>query len=96
VRVISFVNGYLCTSSCDEAKARRGIDPHPKPDPTQPDGKADKSDRIRPASELRDPAVVFGGALAGMAAAAAGTAPRAGPPLPAPAQLTARLVDFLA
>jgi hypothetical protein len=91
--VISFVNGYLCTSSCDEAKARRGIDPHPKPDPTQADGKADKSDRIKPASELRDPAVVFGGSLAGLAGSspALGSAPSA-----FPAQTTALLVDFLA
>ena len=26
---ISFVNGFLCTSGCDAAKAKRGVDPHP-------------------------------------------------------------------
>jgi hypothetical protein len=30
--MISFVNGFLCTSSCDVSKAKRGVDPHPKPD----------------------------------------------------------------
>jgi hypothetical protein len=28
---ISVVQGYVCYSSCDEAKARHGKNPHPKP-----------------------------------------------------------------
>ena len=30
--MISFVNGFLCTSSCEVSKAKRGVDPHPKAD----------------------------------------------------------------
>jgi hypothetical protein len=30
--MISVVNGFLCTCSCDVAKAKRGVDPHPKSD----------------------------------------------------------------
>ena len=33
---ISYVNGYLCTCSCDVSKAKRGEDPHPSTDPTRP------------------------------------------------------------
>jgi len=53
---ISVVNGYLCTSACDAAKARTGQDPHPRSpaDPTQ----------NAPSDPTRSPAVVFGGALA--------------------------------
>jgi hypothetical protein len=93
---ISFVNGYLCTSSCDEAKAKRGVDPHPKFDPTEADGKADRSDNIRPASQLEDPAVVFGGVLARTFAAAPAASVNAAPTASTPQQTTALLVDFLA
>jgi hypothetical protein len=44
---ISIVNGYLCFSSCDAAKARAGEDPHPSVD----------------ASTSRGPAVILDGAL---------------------------------
>jgi len=27
--MVSVVNGYVCFSSCDEAKAKQGKDPHP-------------------------------------------------------------------
>ena len=74
---ISVVNGYLCTSACDAAKARTGQDPHPRSsaDPTQ----------SAASDPTRSPAVVFGGALvdrnttgpagATSAAGAAGTHP---------------------
>jgi hypothetical protein len=76
---ISVVNGYLCTSSCDAAKARTGQDPHPR-------STADQTPK--PASDpTRSPAVVFGGALAdrnavgpvgtGSAAGASGNNPSA-------------------
>jgi len=58
---ISFVNGFLCTSSCDVSKAKRGVDPHPNTgDPaTKPaaakDGVATTDDKG---------AVVLGGSLA--------------------------------
>ena len=93
--MVSFVNGYLCTSSCDEAKAKRGVDPHPKADPTQADGKPDKSDQIKPASAVDDLAVVFGGALAGVAGLGP-VANGATPSARASLQATALLVDFLA
>jgi hypothetical protein len=64
---ISIVNGYLCTSSCDAAKARTGQDPHPRNDASHPQG---------PASDpTRTPAVTFGGALAGRDAIAPAGAP---------------------
>jgi hypothetical protein len=91
--VISFVNGYMCTSSCDEAKAKRGVDPHPNLHGSDND-KADPKNPVDDPSGTSDPAVVFGGALTGTAAvnptseSAAGTATAA--------QTTALLVDFLA
>jgi hypothetical protein len=68
---ISIVNGYVCTSSCDVAKAKKGEDPHPltgaekiaaeKEEAAKDPTKAD-------ALGARDPAVVFGGALANLGA----------------------------
>jgi hypothetical protein len=64
VSVISVVNGYVCFSCCDEAKAKRGENPH-KPlgaidgPSTKKLGQTDASDPAR-----RDAAVTFGGALA--------------------------------
>ncbi len=68
---ISIVNGYLCTSSCDAAKARTGQDPHPRSATSQtPNARPDPT---------RTPAVTFGGSLAGQnAAAPVGSAPPAG------------------
>jgi hypothetical protein len=64
--MISFVNGYLCTSSCDVSKAKRGVDPHPKA--------GDDPNAANPATKnglanSNDPAVTFGGSLSGMSAA---------------------------
>jgi hypothetical protein len=60
---VSVVNGYVCFSGCDEAKARSGKNPHPKPG---------QSEFARPGvSGADNPAVTFGGRLA----AANGVAP---------------------
>lgn len=74
---ITVVNGYLCTSGCDAAKARTGQDPHPR-------SPADQT-QSAVSDPTRSPAVVFGGALvdrnttgsagATSAAGAAGTNP---------------------
>ena len=55
---VSVVNGYFCYSSCDEATARAGKDPHPKQDGGVEPGNA--SGAVDP------PAVTFGGALASL------------------------------
>ena len=59
---ISVVNGYLCTSSCDAAKARTGQDPHASSATSQTANA--KSDASRTA------AVTFGGSLIGRNAVA--------------------------
>jgi hypothetical protein len=61
---VSTVNGYLCTSSCDEVKARAGKDPHPK---TIPGG--DQTTGAGGAE--RGAAVIFGGLLAALGATSA-------------------------
>lgn len=57
----SVVNGYLCSCSCDVAKAKRGVDPHPKTDDTQNPAKPATKD-----GALRNDqgAVTYGGSLA--------------------------------
>src|ERR1044072_6202704 len=47
---ISFVNGYLCTSCCDVAKAKRGENPHPRTggDKTGEDGDTTQAGGARP------------------------------------------------
>jgi hypothetical protein len=63
---ISFVNGYLCTSCCDVAKAKRGENPHPRTggDKTGEDGDTTQAGDASRADPSRDQAVTFGGALA--------------------------------
>ena len=56
---VSFVNGYLCTSGCDESKAKRGVDPHPSTNPDNVNGKNPSASPGR----ADNPAVVFGGSL---------------------------------
>jgi hypothetical protein len=57
---ISFVNGFLCTSSCDVSKAKRGVDPHPKPEGVQNSAMPEvKNGVVMSGNE----AVVFGGSL---------------------------------
>jgi len=64
--MISIVNGFICYSSCDAAKAKHGEDPAKKPgqidDPAK--AKPGQSDPAKPADN-RGAAVTFGGALAG-------------------------------
>jgi hypothetical protein len=65
---ISIVNGFVCTSSCDVAKAKKGEDPHPATGAEKiTEEKAEKAtDPLR----ADDPAVVFGGALAKLSSTA--------------------------
>jgi len=95
---ISFVNGYLCTSCADVAKAKRGVDPHPSPiKEAQEAAKADKADKaagLDKSSRINDPGVVFGGSLTGRAAVNPASA--VGEGAPASAQTTGSIVDFLA
>lgn len=57
----SVVNGYLCSCSCDVAKAKRGVDPHPKTDDTQNPAEPATKDGV---ATNDNPAVTFGGSLA--------------------------------
>jgi hypothetical protein len=57
--MISVVNGYVCTSSCEAASAKQGKDPHAPPG--TPPGTSNKTDK---SSGLDgQPATVLGGAL---------------------------------
>lgn len=58
---VSFVNGYLCTSGCDESKAKRGVDPHPSTNPANAGQGGVPSGPAR----TEGPAVLFGGSLVG-------------------------------
>ena len=55
----TIVNGFLCTCSCDVAKAKKGENPHPSVDATRND--ADKKDGD--ISRADKPAVLYGGSL---------------------------------
>jgi len=57
---ISVVNGYVCTSGCDAAKAKQGIDPNAPPG-TPPGVDSKKSEFAG------QPATVLGGALKDLA-----------------------------
>ena len=59
----SIVNGFVCTSSCDVAKAKKGEDPHPLTGAAKI--AADKAKEAADPLKAGDPAVIFGGALAG-------------------------------
>ena len=57
--MISVVNGYVCTSSCEAATARAGKDPHAPPGtPPGQSGKTDKSSGF-----AGQPATILDGAL---------------------------------
>jgi len=59
---VTVVNGYLCTTCSEAAKARSGQDPHAPSSTNQtPDA---------PSDPTQNPAVVFGGALTGQNAVA--------------------------
>jgi hypothetical protein len=68
---ISIVNGFVCTSSCDLAKAKKGEDPHPHTGAAKI--AAEKEEAAKDPTKVdplgaHDPAVVFGGALANVRA----------------------------
>ena len=66
---VTVVNGYLCTTCSEAAKARSGQNPH-APSPTNANAQSDST---------QTPAVTFSGALTGQnAVAPAGAAPPAG------------------
>jgi hypothetical protein len=65
--MISVVNGYVCTTSCEAAAARAGKDPHAPPG--TPPGQSGKTDKSSPFSN--QPATVLGGALKSLASAVA-------------------------
>lgn len=67
--MISIVNGYVCTSSCDEAKAKHGKDPSaPVGSPPGASGKDDKKSAF-----AGQPASILDGALKDLAGANAVT-----------------------
>ena len=95
---ISFVNGFLCTSSCDVSKAKQGVDPHPKLDelqhPAKPDAPKDATATGKDAADT--PAVILGGALsAPSAAAAVSPAAAAQSPVAARIQAQGQIVNLL-
>ncbi len=57
--MISVVNGYVCMSGCEAAKAKRGQDPHEKAN----DISAQKDPVELAKRALSHPAVSFGGSL---------------------------------
>jgi hypothetical protein len=63
---ISIVNGFVCTSSCDVAKAKKGKDPHPLTGAAKI--AAEKEEAASDPLKSGNPAVVFGGVLAGLSA----------------------------
>ncbi len=71
--MISVVNGYVCTSSCEAASARAGKDPNAPPG--TPPGQSGKTDNKTDKTSGLDgqPATVLGGSLKDPAAANAVT-----------------------
>jgi hypothetical protein len=95
---ISFVNGFLCTSSCDVSKAKQGVDPHPKIDELQNSAKPDatKSEPATGKDTIDAGAVILDGALkATSAAAAVSPAAAAQSPVAASIQAQGQLVNLL-
>ncbi|MGB7258799.1 MAG: hypothetical protein ACRECC_04650 [Pseudolabrys sp.] len=85
--MIIVVNGYVCTSSCEAAKARHGKDPH-----TQP-GQLPGTDSKKSSGLDSQPAVVFGGALKGAAnSSSAASAPGTSSAPSSPANIVNLLV----
>jgi len=97
LRVITFVNGYLCTCSCDVAKAEHGVNPHPKKDADKDPTTAHMKNGVYDPSATDNPAVVFGGTLTSTTGAnAAGIASSTQATLQSLAQAAAQLVDIQA
>ena len=66
--MVAVVNGYVCFSSCDAAKAKQGKDPNAPPGADLDPSKA--HDPSKPKSALdSQPATVLGGALQDLAIA---------------------------
>jgi hypothetical protein len=89
--VISVVNGFLCTCSCDVSKAKRGVDPHPKTDDAQDSGKPETKNGV--VTEDKS-AVTFGGSLAAPTATSA-TVVTAASASQSSAQVTGQAVNLL-
>ena len=63
--MIAYVNGYVCTTSCEAAAARAGRDPFAPPG--TPPGQSGKSDKADKSSGFDgQPATVLGGSLANL------------------------------
>jgi len=87
--MMKIVNGYVCTSGCDVAVAKKGKDPkNPHDDPVKqaqlgaknPAKAAKIEARKRLDASLSDDAVSYGGRLAGLIGAqATGSTPAAAP-----------------
>jgi hypothetical protein len=75
---VTVVNGYLCTTCSEAAKARSGQNPH-APSPTNPSSNTSSD-------PAQTPAVVYGGSLSGQNA----VAPTNGANGPTPAMLDVR------
>ena len=95
---ISFINGFFCSSSCDVAKAKHGVDPHPKTDELQSSAKPDATASGPTADkDTTEPdAVILGGSLgATSAAAAVSPASAAQSPVAASIQAQGQIVNLL-
>jgi hypothetical protein len=89
---VSVVNGFVCYSSCDVSKAKKGEDPHP----STGSGNVDKESAASSPGRADQPAVVFGGSLS---TSAADSVTAVGSALPANSTGLSRskfLVDVLA
>ena len=60
--MIAYVNGYVCTTSCEAAAARAGKDPFAPPG--TPPGQSDKADKSSGLGS--QPATILGGSLANL------------------------------
>jgi hypothetical protein len=60
---ISVVNGFVCYSSCDASKAKKGEDPHPSTGSGSVDQESVRSSLGPSLGRADQPAVVFGGSL---------------------------------
>jgi len=67
--MIAYVNGYVCTTPCEAAAARKGRDPFAPPG--TPPGQTGKNDKTQGIDG--QPATVFGGVLANLNATTAVT-----------------------
>ena len=90
---ISVVNGYLCTSCNDVAKAKKGENPHPPPG-SDKDGK-DGVNNASETSPFDGPAVTFGGSLSALPTNAVDPVAASGPSAEVSPRTVANAVDLL-